>query len=94
MEFYFIKPQKEAQLFLSKIEQKVKEKEQRILQVKQFHIVNVLNLLWQVFTILITFNILGLSEYSLSIIKPIIRFVITIFFSFYFCGFSALAKSE
>ena len=56
MEFYFIKLQKEVQLFLSKIEQKVKEQEQCILQVKQFHIVNVLNLLWQVFTILITLS--------------------------------------
>ena len=93
MEFYFIKLQKEVQLFLSKIEQKVKEQEQCILQVKQFHIVNVLNLLWQVFTILITFNILGLSEYSLSIIKPIIRFVITIFF-FLFLWIFCISKER
>ena len=44
--------QREVQLFIIKIEQKEKEQEQYILQVKQFHIVNILNLLWQVFTII------------------------------------------
>ena len=93
IEFYFVKLQREVQLFIIKIEQKEKEQEQCILQVKQFHIVNILNLLWQVFTILITFNLLGLSDYSLSIIKPIIRFVITIFF-FLFLWILCISKER
>ena len=78
MEFYFIKIQKEIKLFLQKIGEK--ENKESILQVQQFHIVNIINVLWQIFTILITFNLLKLSEYTLSIIKPIIRFLISIFF--------------
>ena len=89
LEIDFIKLQNELKLFIKQVGEGQQEQEQErcILQVRQFHIANVLNLLWQVFTILITFIILKLTEYTLAIIKPIIRFGITIYFLCFFVGF-------
>ena len=90
LEFIFLKLQGELGRFIKDVEKKTKGKikEKCIIQFKQFHIMNFLNLVWQIFTLFITFNWLSLEKNTLDIIKPIIRFVNTVlcfFFVFILC---------
>ena len=85
-----MKLQGELNRFIKDVDNKTKGKikEKCIIQFKQFHIMNFINLVWQIFTLFITFNWLSLEKNTLDIIKPIIRFVNTVlcfFFVFILC---------
>ena len=84
LEFLYWKLELELRALMKEAEKKTrgKHKEKCILQFKRFHIMNVANLVWQLFTVLIAFNVFRIdsSKPILGTLRNVIRLVVTIFF--------------
>ena len=95
LEFIYWELELKLRALMKEAEKKTrgKHKEKCILQFKRFHIVNVANLIWQLFTVGIAFNVFHFGDELLSTMKNIIRLGITVFF-FSFVAILCMTKDR
>lgn len=94
IEILFLKLEVKLRALMKEAEKKTrgKHKEKCILQFKKFHIANVANLVWQLFTVMIAFNVFRIeNETILSTLRNVIRLVITVFV---FCFIAILCMTK
>ena len=95
LEFLYWKLELKLRALMKEAEKKTrgKHKEKCILQFKKFHIMNVANLVWQLFTVLVAFNLFGMERDDpiLGTLRNVIRLGVTIFF---FCFVAILCMNK
>ena len=95
LEFIYWQLELKLRALMKEAEKKTrgKHKEKCILQFKRFHIVNVANLVWQLFTVVIAFKFFDFSDDLLGTLRNIIRLGITVF-CFFFVAILCMTKDR